>query len=296
MKRTIEIVASFTGTVSTGSYENEKPFFSVKEILELGEESGDKFMLDQDIEFRQKELHRICFDQFKRQAELSYQDKIARTYSNIRFYPAPNGLKYPSVTSIIGWDADFRVPPDELAQYAARGTVIHKQVELYLITGEVYLPKDIPEIYPELVILKQGNLNLQVDDVDFKSFFTAYPIKVLGLEVEVLNNEFRYGGRADIVCVIESKNPGKWDKVEDILFDVPTILDVKTGANLDKTTGFKQQTAYAQCMPEVKQLGLIHLNNDVKQGYSKPTVLSSLDKYWSLFMKDRDNFRKRYNI
>jgi hypothetical protein len=296
MKRTIEIVASFTGTISTGSYENEKPFFSAKEIIEPYDESDPcNVMTDEQISLRQAELHDICYKAFQKQAELSYQDKIAKTYQNIRFYDGPDGLRFPSVTSIIGWDSDFHCSPDELAQYAARGTIIHKLVELYLTDGNVRLPKEVPEIYPELVILQQGSLGLQIDDVDFPAYFTAYPIKVLSLEKTVLNEELRYGGRADIIAVIESSNKGKWDKVEGILFDVPTVLDVKTGT-LDKTQGFKQQTAYAKCLPDVQQLGLIHLNKEVKQGYSKPTVIQDLDKYWTLFKRDRDNFRKRYKV
>jgi len=296
MKRTIEIAASFTGTISTGNYENEKPFFSLKEITELPEDAA---LDNQFIKFRQQELKDICINAFKQQAELSYQDKIARAYGNIRFYKGKDGLLYPSVTSIIGWDADFFCSLDELAQYAARGTVIHKLVELFLIDGKVRLPKDVPEIYPELVILSKGSLGLQVDDVNFPAFFKDYPIQVVGLEAEVINDEHRYGGRADILCIIDSKNPGKWDKVDGVKFDAPTILDVKTGS-LDKTKCWKQLTAYAKACHEtevnVEQVGVIHLNKEVKQGYSKPSIITDLDKYWPLFLSDRDNFKKRFGV
>ena len=296
MKRTIEVTASFTGTISTGQWENEKPFFALKETAEYDDDIQPR---PWDPIEKQGELRDICMAAFKRQAELSYQDKIARDYKNIRFYKGKDGLLYPSVTSIIGWDADFHCSQDELAQYSARGTIIHKLFELFLIDGKVRLPKDVPEIYPQLVILSKGSLGLTVDDVDFPAFYKAYPFQVIGLEAEVLNDEHRYGGRADILCIIESKNPGKWDKVEGIKFDVPTILDIKTGS-LDKTKGFKQQTAYAKAMQEmdvkVEQIGLIHLNKEVKQGYSKPLVISDLDKYWPLFLNDRDNFKTRFGV
>jgi hypothetical protein len=294
MKRTIEIAASFTGTIPTGSYENEKPFYSIKEVIEMDMDLKE-CPTDESLKDRQKELHQICYDQFKQQAEVSYIEKIAKAFQNLRFYDGENGLKYPSSTSVIGWDDDFHVSPDHLAQYGARGTIIHKQVEIFLSTGKLKDPKDIPEIYPELVILSRGDLNLEIDNVDFEAFFKNYPIKVIELEKTVLNHEHRYGGRLDILCVIESSNKGKWDKVEGCLFDVPTILDVKTGT-IDKTRGFKQQTSYSKCDPEVKQMGLIHLNKEVKQGYSKPILEQNMDKYWTLFLKDRDNFKKRYGI
>jgi len=304
MKRIIEIHASFTGVISTSQFENEKPLFALKETLELPDEliekDGETFtapaMSNEVIKARQKELHELCYSQFQAQAERAYQEKLAGLYRNIRWYPGKDGKKYPSVTSIIGWDEDFRVPPDELAQYGSRGTIIHKQVELFLKTNEWKEPKDIPEIYPDLVIIKNGNLGLEHDNVDFQQFYKDYPFKVISLEDTVVNDDYRYGGRLDIHCIIEKDNPGKWAKVDGIQFDVPTILDVKTGSSLDKTKGFKQQTAYAKCLPEVKQIGLIHLTKENKCGYAKPVVLDNLNKYWHLFLKDLDNFNNRYGL
>ena len=301
MKRTIEISASFTGKISTGQYENESPFYSVQEIMEYEEgnckvdaESVKTFQ--EGIKKRQQELHQICYDQFQRHAEVSFQDRLAKTYRNIRFYEGKDGIKYPSVTSIIGWDKDFHMPPDELAQYASRGTIIHKQVEIFLAAGEWKEPKDIPEIYPDLVILKRGNLALEYDNVDFQTFYKDYPFKVIEQESTVMNHDLRYAGRQDIKCVIESENKGKWAKIEGVLYDVPTILDVKTSTSLDKTAGFKQQTAYWHCQEDVEQVGLIHLTKDNKCGYGKPAIIQDQEKYWHLFLKDHENFKNRYGI
>ena len=138
MKKITEISASFTGTISTGSYENSKPYFSVKEICETEKELGDDF-----IELRQKQLHEMCYRQFQQHAELANSERIAREYQGIRLYDGENGRKYPSVTSIIGWDKDFYMKDDELAQHAARGTIIDKQVEIFLNTEEWKEAKDI---------------------------------------------------------------------------------------------------------------------------------------------------------
>ena len=293
MKITIEITANFTGVISTSNFENEKPMFGLKETIELSEDNLE--MTDDMIKLRQKELHEICYEQFKKQADIAFQDKLAKTYRNIRWYPGKDDLKYPSVTSIIGWDEDFRISPDELQQYSSRGTIIHKQVEEFLRSGEWKEPKDIPEIYPDLVIVKQGNLGLETDNVDFQQFYKDYPFKVISLEDTLINHDLKYGGRRDIKCIIEKDNAGKWAKLEGILYDVPTILDVKTGA-IDKTKCFKQQTAYWKCDQEIGQVGIIPLTKENKCGYSKPLMLSDQEKYWHLFLKDLDNFNNRYGL
>jgi len=292
MKIIREISASFTGKISTGSFENESPYFSIKEIIEDESALG---LPDEAIAQRQKKLHEICYNQFKAQAERASIDKIAKQYQNIRFYDTSEGVRYPSVTSIIGWDADFYMAPDQLNQYGARGTIIHKQVEIFLKTGKWLEPKDIPEIYPELVILKQGDLGLTVDDVNFRDFYKDFPFKVISTEETLINHEHKYAGRRDIKGIIESSNKGKWEKVEGILFDVPTCFDVKSGS-IDKTKCMKQQQAYAMCDPEIKQMILIPLTNDNKCGYAKPIIETNMEKYSSLFLRDRENFRKRFNV
>ena len=159
MKKTLEKSASFTGTIPTGSYENEKPMYHVKETIEYVD--GESLSItDEQIILRQSELHKICYDQFKRQAEISNQEHIAKTYQNIRFYDGKDGLKYPSVTSIVGMDRDFGIPDDELSQYGCRGTLIHKQIEIFLRTGEWKAPKDIPECSFEYLTIVQGSLCL----------------------------------------------------------------------------------------------------------------------------------------
>jgi hypothetical protein len=293
MKRIIEITADFSGVIPNGSFENIRPAYGLKEVITL--EEGE-IMNDAEVIARQKELQDFNHAQFKNLAEIVYSERIAKECQNVRFYDGKEGRKYPSVTSIINWDASFSIPADQLAQYASRGTVIHKQVEIFLSTGEWKEPKEIPEIYPDLVIVKQGSLGLLLDDVDFKGFYNDYPFKVLEQEKECLNHEWQYGGRLDIKCVIEKSNPGKWTKIDGVVYDVPTILDIKTGS-VDKMKHLKQQTAYAHAEgnEDVKQIGIIPLNNGNKCGFSAP-ILSDVDKYWTIFTRDRENFRKRYGL
>ncbi len=293
MKRTIEVSSSFTGKISTGQFENSSPFFSAKEIIELDDISNEE--AGEIIEIRQSELQEICLRQFNRSAEIIFQEKVAKAYKNIRFYDAGEGQKFPSVTSIINMDANFFTAPDDLAQMAARGTVIHKQIEIYLSTGKWLEPKEIPEIAFQVMTVVTGSLGLSIDDVNFINFYKDYPFKVLKQESTVINHEHKYAGRMDILCIIESTNKGKWDKVEGVQFDVPTILDIKTGASLDKAKGMIQQAAYAVC-EDVKQIGLIHLTKENACGYAKPAVSSKIDSYWSIFLNKRKLFAERYGV
>ena len=289
MKRTIEISASFTGTIPTGSYENEKPFYSVKEIIEYDE---GKIVLDLQLENRQKELHDICYKQFKRQADISYTERIAKEYQNIRFYDF-DGKKVPSVTSIIGVDKDFNIPQDELTQYGSRGTLIHKQVEIFLTTGEWKSPKDIEECSFDYLTVINGNLELDFENVDFRAFYKDYPFDIVSLEHTTINES--YGGRIDIIAIINSTKKGKWEKIDGVVFDEPIILDIKTATTLDKMSGLTQQAAYAKS-EDIKHIGLIHLTKDNKCGFAKPIVTNNVERYWNLFINKRDKFKQRYGI
>lgn len=279
------ITASFTGKISTASYENSSPFFSLTEKYDCG-------FTDEELSLRHKELSRLCTDKFNQVAERLHQERIAKLYENIRFYPVGE-LQYPSVTSL--FMQEFALSPDEMAQYAARGTIFHKQAEIYWSTGEWKEPKNIPEVYPEWLIMTQGNLGLTLEGFNLVACYKDYPFKVIDQEQVVYNHEYKYAGRYDVRCVIESANKGKWDKIEGVLYDVPTILDLKTGS-IDETKCFKQGTAYAKCCDDVKQIGVLPVNDKTKQGFSKPLVCSAMDTYWSLFKKDREQFRKVYGI
>lgn len=293
MKRQIEVVASFTGKISTGSFENESPYLSAKETFEV--EDMPTGMLDELIATRQDELKAICYEGFKRHANLAYQEKVAKEYKQIRFYESPSGKKYPSVTSCLNMDTDFFMSVDDLAQYSARGTILHKQSEIFLKTGKWLLPREIPEVAFELMTMTKGTLGLSLEDVNFPNFYKSYPFKVIEQEKVVINEEFEYAGRLDILCVIESSNKGSWDKIEGIQFDVPTILDIKSGS-IDKVKCYSQQAAYAKCYPEVKQIGLIPLTKDTQQGFSKPLITNKIDAYWDIFSKQREKFRGRFGL
>jgi hypothetical protein len=282
------ISASFTGKISTAQWENSSPFFSFSEKYSVA-------LTDEQKEKRQKELSDICTKQFETVAERLYQAKIAKLYENIRFYKGINGILYPSVTSIIGMDDSFGISPEELAQYGARGSIFHKQIEVFLLGGTWKEPKNIPETFPDLLTMVNGSLELNLNGYSFVNFFADYPFKCISVEDELLNAEFRYGGRRDCKGIIESSNKGKWAKIENIIYDAPSSFDWKTG-QIDKIKVMKQGCAYAKCDPTIVQHIVVPFTAETQQGYSKPIVESDMEKYWTLFTSDRAKFKKRYGV
>jgi predicted CopG family antitoxin len=268
-----EIVASYSGKIATGRFENAAPFFSIKETWS---DVDDEF-----VQSRQKSLHGMCYERFAECEKREIADRIKEQNRHFRFYQI-NNEQFPSVTSIIGWDADFFIPQEQLIQYGARGTIIHKQVEIFLKTGEWKSPEDIPEVYPELVILKKGELSLSLDGYDFCAFYEKHPFETMKTETQVFNLEYRYAGRMDIKGVFDGKI---------------SIMDVKTGT-IDEEKCFKQLSAYAKAEgnEDVEQLVIIPLNSTTKQGFSKPKTECNIEKYWELFKRDRKLFKQRFGL
>lgn len=279
----MKITTSFTGVISTGEFENERPLFTLED-----EYKGT----DLEVQMRLQEMYELCRGLFDKVQKESFVKRIAKQRDGLRFYPPEN---YPSVTSIIGWDDDYFMSPDELVQHGARGTILHKLSEHYDNHKVWKEPKDFPELFPDLVILKKGNLNLPLDDVDYPAFLEKYPIKFVSHETTVKNHVHEYTGRQDAkgTPIVEKGNG--WDKMK--VEPVLTLFDKKFGA-MDEHKYMQQLDAYWNC-PEnddVKQIVLIHLNKKTEQGYSKPKICTEKGKYMPLFLNNRENFKKRFGV
>ena len=267
-----EIVVSYSGKISTGNYENESPFFSNKEIWGGTLPPG---FVDQ----RQQFLFDKCYSRFTECEKRSLLELIKKKRRDIRFY----GDK-PSVTSIIGWDADFYVTPEELIQYSARGTIYHAQVRIYEETGEWLEPADIPEIYTQMVIIKQGSLKLTLDGYNYRGFKAKNPFETISTETEVHNDILGYAGRQDI-------------KYKNIKTGAIGLADIKTGS-VEKTKCMKQLSAYANCKgnEDVTELMVIPINNKTAQGWSKPIIEEDAKKYLPMFIDDLNAFKERFSL
>lgn len=280
----MKIITQFTGVISTGEFENERPLFALEE-----EFSGD----DIDIQKRQESLYRICRDLFDKVQKESVVKKLEKIRKDLRFYPY-NGEQYPSVTSIIGWDADYFVSDDELLQYAAQSQINHLKLNYYIKTGKWLLAKEIPEAHFYQVVLKKGSLKLSEDSGNIIGFLEKYPIEFIDSEIVVYNDELKYAGRRDAYGTpVKSVS---WDKLE--VKYVPTLFDLKRTA--DEIKNFIQLSAYAKASPEnIEQLVVIPIKegkNAPKQGFSIPLITQNIEAYYKMFIPLREEFQKRFNI
>jgi hypothetical protein len=271
----VEIAASFSGKIETGRFSNENPFFSLKET----------WVGDVDVVSRQKLLSERCYSLFCECEQRSLVDRIVQQRKDIRFYDAGNGKKYPSITSIIGWDKDFFISSEDLAQYAARGTIVHKQIEIYLATGEWKDVQSIPELHKEHVVVKRGSLALNLDGYHIDQFVKKYELVTEDTETAVYNHDHAYAGRRDWKGVFLGKK---------------TILDWKTSESIDKKYALAQLAAHILCPgnEDVEQGVAVPVSNKTEQGYSKPVIVTreELKPYFDLFLKARADFRYRFGV
>lgn len=263
-----EISSSLAGTISTAPYENYKPSFSMTVEPDENETSQECFLKIG------KELHL----QFEIEANRAKTDLIEKQYANIRFRER-DGKKYPSVTSILDWAKTWRVTTDELKQYAARGTIVHKLIEIYLSTGRWENPVDLNELREEVAILLGGSLRFSWADCTHKEFIGKYgdKIEVEKTEQVVFNVERLYSGQYDI--------KGKFD-------GVPAIMDFKTGGY-----DMRQLAAYAACEEGIEAIVVLPIGpTENKCGYKKPVIETKINDAFKDFLRARIKFRNRFGI
>lgn len=266
----VEVVASFSGKINTGSYNQESPFFSAKAYCTKG-----------DVDSLQKELYKICVKNY-RMVEDAVNSRIkAKTMKDCRFYETEFGGQYPSVTSIINaiHPKEFNIPEDKLKAYGARGELAHYVLEKFIENGDWTDLREDPEVLRWLHIMQKFDITW---DGDLEGFFNKHPHDWISSEVAVFNHLEKYAGRQD---------------TKGVYLDLITLGDLKTG-HVDTKECFKQLAAYAMCdgNEDVQQLAIYPVNGKTKQGYSKIITTTEIEKYYDLFLKDREEFKERYGI
>ena len=265
-----EISVGLSGVISVASFENFRPSFTAAVEIQDGDNIEECFAVLRD------DLRK----QFNMEANRAKTDLIEKQYSHIRFREH-NGKKYPSVTSILSWNTDWRISDDELMQYAARGTVVHRLVEEYIKTGKWVEPETLPELKDDLIILATGSLKLRYEVCSHKEFFAQYgkDFEWVKTEVEVFNDEIMYSGRYDGLA----KYKGKL-----------TLIDFKTGSNYCHA----QTAAYAVASGEKIEKLLICPVGPTKNkcGYQKPNVTEDIKGNYKKFLKAREKFRQRFGV
>lgn len=277
----IKVSAQFSGVISRGSYENSRPGFTAE--VEYDTPQCDDLMGE--IDKVQKDLQKICYDNFKACEEQAVIERIQKERQDIRFY-SRDGLQYPSVTSIIGFDSDMYCSTEDLAQYASQSNLCHAQVAHFIETGEWKEAKEVPGTWADLVIVTKGKLGLETNGWSFPDFLKKYPINEMKNSVHGFNDQYKYAGTPDFMGIPNFEGAEK----------VPTLFDVKR--TVDKVKNFKQLAAYAKMLGNnhIKQICIVPLNNKTQQGFSKPVVETRVDQYFEMFLKDREAFHRRFGI
>ena len=196
--------------------------------------------------------------------DIGYDDLVADTRETGRVYVAPDGSRYPSVTTVLGILSEDsirewrqRVGEEEANKVSHRasnrGTAVHSIIEKYLRNEDT--SDNLPHIKQSL-----ANLRPILD----KSIG-----KIFGLETPLYSRHLGMAGRCD--CIAE------WN-------GVPSIVDFKTSKRIKKKENiasyFAQASAYAVMFEE--RTGLAIPNTVI--------VMDVDDNHPLIFEEHRDNF------
>ena len=278
MKRTIKMSGGISGVLSTGSYENLRPNFMIEETIE------DCILTDAEIVARTQSLYDESFRMMKEAETKAIVERIEREKAGIKFYTHPEtGATVPSITSVINWDADFFVSPQDLQQYASQSSIVHAQVEHFIETGDWVAPKEISDVWADIVIVTKGALCLSLESGFFPASLKKFPIKDLRNGHKVFLSDT--AGTFDFSGIPDFKDA----------LPIPSVFDVKR--TRDKVKDGKQLAAYCKAKG-VTQGIIVPLNDKTAQKFSKPFIYDekSLDGFFKMFTIDRNNFKKRYGI
>lgn len=263
-----EITVFLSGVIPVAAWENLRPGFSIT-VEPIDGEKREEIVAD-----LQQYLHAV----FEGESNRGKADLIDKQYSNIRFYEK-DGKKYPSVTSILDWDKQWRVTDDELRQYASRGTIVEAIVEGFLKTGNWLNPMQVPELREDVSVLMSGSLMFTWENCSHKAFMKTYgdKIRTETFQKTVYNDEALYAGTYDIL--------GNFDNIR-------SILDIKTGV-----FDMKQLAAYAVCEKDIEQLVILPVGpTDNKSGYKHPVICDTVQKEFAEFLKARAKFKQRFGV
>ena len=196
--------------------------------------------------------------------DIGYDDLVTDTRETGRVYVAPDGSRYPSVTTVLGILSEDsirewrqRVGEEEANKVSHRasnrGTAVHSIIEKYLRNEDT--SDNLPHIRQSL-----ANLRPILD----KSIG-----KIFGLETALYSRHLGMAGRCD--CIAE------WN-------GVPSIIDFKTSKRIKKKENiasyFAQASAYAIMFEE--RTGLAIPNTVI--------VMDVDDNHPLIFEEHRDNF------
>jgi hypothetical protein len=198
--------------------------------------------------------------------DIGYEDLVAETSNNGRRYTAPDGNKYPSVTTVLGilneeaiaaWrNRVGEAEANRISGIASgRGTLVHEIIEDYLNNKDTsgYLP------------------HIQQSLQNIKPILDKHITKVYGLEVPLYSKHLGLAGRCDCIGIYDG---------------TPSIIDFKTSRRIKKAEGisnyFAQMSAYAIMWEERTGMPIVNT-----------TIIMDVDNEEPLvFREKRDNHTK----
>ena len=200
--------------------------------------------------------------------DLGYDDLDCETKESGRKYSTPDGVKYPSITtvlSILSRDAIMawrrRVGAEEANKIAhrasTRGTAVHAIIEKYLNNDEDYREGYLPNIIDNFLTVKEV-LDSRIG-------------KIYAQEVPLYSDYLGVAGRVDCVAEFDGK---------------PAIIDFKTSKRLKSfeqvESYFMQEAFYAIAWEERTQIPITQL----------VTIISVDGGECQVFVEHRDNWVK----
>lgn len=214
---------------------------------------------------------------FPHKEDLDFKELATENINGKRHYVTPDGLKFPSVTSVTSlairdgikaWrERVGEKEANKISSTAARrGTKVHKLCEDYLNNVEL----DYGTIEPiNHFLFKQ-----------IKPVLDTRLTEVYGLEVPLYSNWLRVAGRVDLVGMYDGK---------------VSIIDFKTASKRKKrdwiTNYFMQESAYAVMFEEMTDIPVSQLVTIIAVESDEPQVfVEKRDDHINDFLKLRDQW------
>lgn len=271
-----------------GGYENNRWEGSIKAELNANEgtlvKAKERFLeIDTELERLQEVV------ESKERAK-----RVAREFKDIKFGNIYHKDLSAHVRASSVESYAFPIPLDktQLAQYAARGNIIHELCNVFLTGGPVKEwkdPKEIPKLAVDLNLLRNGNLQLDYQACSHMAFFDKYQDDIdFNSETFLIKHVVRDDksltcGEADFIAPFEQKL---------------SLIDFKTG---QFSHCWPRMAFYLKhCGLPVEQMAVFPLKpTDNKQGYCKPVIVDNkkkIDEYYEAFMIQREKLRETFNV
>lgn len=279
-----EITVSKSGVIPKASFSNLRPGYAITAEVDENEDPHEIILKCKEIVNKHFEL-----DEYREAVNL-----IQKQFKEIRLYDAPEGLKYPSISSILNYDKEWTISKGELLQYGSLGTILHEvfwyALNSYTNTGKIVWkdPREFANLQKEIGIVLNGSLKLNWNDYSYQAFGNEYIPKIkkiYGIEQVLLNPDIRVGGRYDLIAEIEL------DKT------MLAVIDLKSGGYDFRQLAFYGRTWEQQNDKKIDAMVVFPIGKTTnKCGFSKPIIETDIDLFWDKMLEKREEFRNDFNI